>query len=131
MPFTTDLNLFLEVHKQFSRNSIQLQAKVVVTRAWVHTVLFYLAAAMFAAYILTRVHYLVWRLDPVLSPSVDIPYSWLVVLAEVITSLLTLYTRQYFRKQTVEFKEMKDSEVRALAGATPSSCPVDVYCKSV
>ena len=86
-----------------------------ITRAWVHTILFYLAAAMFATYILTRVYYLLRRLDPVLTPSVDIPYSWLIVCAEVVTSLLTLYTRQYFRKQTVDFKELKAAELRALA----------------
>lgn len=90
---------------------LYVQASVVVKRSYAQTAIFYLTAATLTTYVLTRLIYLMAQKEPVLSESVSIGLSWIVIIAEIITSLLALYTRQYFRKQEIHFSEMRTEEV--------------------
>jgi hypothetical protein len=84
---------------------------VTVTTSWLHITMTILTVLAFLWYIGLRAYYLlsgkVYKFE---LQNVSVPYSWVVLAAEIALTSLGFYGHQAYWRQNVHFKEMSDEE---------------------
>ena len=89
-----------------------VQARVSVKTHWDHIFVWLIQIVSLLTYVGVRAVYLITGQTAALGQeSVSIPYSWLVLVAEIGLGLSGVYLRQNFWKQTCEFKEVPPKEL--------------------
>lgn len=92
-----------------------LQVKVAVKAHWDHVFVWLLQIISLVVYIGIRGYYLLSGKTAQLGQDgVNIPYSWLVLIAEIGLGCSGVYLRQNFWKQTTDFKEVPPKELEKI-----------------
>ena len=97
-----------------------LQAKVAVNVHWDHVSLWALTVASVLMYVGTRLYYLISGKSATLSGgSVNIPFTWMSIVADAALAILGIYLHQNFWKQTVKFTPIPDVEIQEIHRVRP------------
>ena len=117
------IHLLSRVHAEHacsvSRN-VMLQARVAVNVHWDHVSLWALTVASVLMYVGTRLYYLISGKSATLSGgSVNIPFTWMSIVADAALAILGIYLHQNFWKQTVKFTPIPDVEIQEIHRVRP------------
>jgi hypothetical protein len=83
-----------------------MQATVKIKFRWDNVFVWLLTLCTVVAYVGVRVYYLGTGKSTKMQSGVNIPYSWMALLAEGSLASLCIYLHQNFWKQTVDFTEI-------------------------
>ena len=90
--------------------------RVWVQTSWLHIFMTAVTVAAFVFYIGVRAYYLVsGKTVDLDTQSTSVPYSWVVLVAEVFLSFLGFYGHQTYWKQRTDFSKMSEEDVQQLA----------------
>lgn len=93
-------------------------AKVSVRVHWDHVFMWVLTIVSVIMYVGTRLYYLVSGKSATLSGGdVNIPFSWMTIVADGSLAVLGVYLHQNFWKQTVDFKPLTGPALQKLTKA--------------
>jgi hypothetical protein len=106
-------------------------ASVTVKTSWFHIIMTFLSVLAFLWYIVLRAYYLASGMASKFeSQNVNVPYSWVVLAAEIALTGLGFYGHQVYWRQVVKFTEMSDVERNDMVRVCshPSiNCPLASY----
>lgn len=89
---------------------------------WDHVSLWFLTIASVIMYVGTRLYYLISGKSATLSGGdVNIPFSWMTIVADAGLAVLGIYLHQNFWKQTVQFTPLNDLAIQKM-NKVCSSC---------
>ena len=101
-----------------------LQAKVAVNVHWDHVSLWFLTIASVIMYVGTRLYYLISGKSATLSGGdVNIPFSWMTIVADAALAILGIYLHQNFWKQTLKFTPFSDLAIQKMNKVCPPHRP--------
>jgi hypothetical protein len=115
-------------HRANSRLRVMLRhhtLRVFVATSWIRIVLATAAALAFCVYIGIRAWSLIsGNSDKLDVQNVSVPYSWVVLTAEVALGFLVFYGHQTYWKQITKFNEMPAEEAQRMIDVCPASPPI-------